>query len=225
MSIRLMSAAWELEIPSTEKMVLMCLCDHASDTGACWPSVATIARKTSKSERTVQAALRWLEREEYFTRDCRNGTSAIYRLDPRKICTPANFAPPQILHEPPQISHPTPAKSAPKPSLNHQEPSRDMSADADRLSVPEVVEGWNERLGPVGLPRVVKLTDSRKRQTQRMAKAYPVDDWIAVFAKVEQSPFLRGDNDRGWKADFDFVLNEKNFVKILEGKYDRQQAR
>jgi hypothetical protein len=92
------------------------------------------------------------------------------------------------------------------------------------LSVSEVVEGWNGRATRSGLRTVAKLTDARTRQIRRMAKAYPVEDWQSVFAKVEQSPFLRGQNDRGWKADFDFVLNEKNFVKILEGKYDAQSA-
>jgi len=35
MSIVLLAAAWDLEIGSTEKMVLMCLCDHANAEGAC----------------------------------------------------------------------------------------------------------------------------------------------------------------------------------------------
>jgi hypothetical protein len=109
MSIKLLSASWDLDIGSTEKMVLMSLCDHANDEGLCWPSVATLCRKTSKSERTVQMALRWLEENGYFRRDCRNGTSAKYILDPRKICTPAKSAPPQDFPD-------TPAKSAPKPS-------------------------------------------------------------------------------------------------------------
>lgn len=108
MSIMLLSAAWDLDIASTEKMVLMCLCDFANEEGVCWPSVATIMRKTSKSERTVQTALKWLKDNEFYTLEGRNGTSPRYILDPRKICTPAKSAPPQKLRK-------TPAKSAPKP--------------------------------------------------------------------------------------------------------------
>jgi Helix-turn-helix domain len=107
MSIRLTSAAWDLSIGSTEKFVLMCLCDHANDDGMCWPSVARICEKVSKSERTVQTALKWLSDEGYFT--VRDGVqkSRTYQLDPRKICTP-------------QISHPATfvekhAKVAPHP--------------------------------------------------------------------------------------------------------------
>lgn len=108
MSIKLLSAAWDLDIGSTEKMVLMSLCDFANENGVCWPSVATICRKTSKSERTVQTALKWLKDNGYYTVEGYNGVTPKYILDPRKICTPAEIAPPQKLHE-------TPAKSAPKP--------------------------------------------------------------------------------------------------------------
>ena len=108
MSIKLLSAAWDLDIGSTEQMVLMSLCDFANDQGVCWPSVATICRKTSKSERTVQTALKWLRDNGYYTVEGYNGVTPRYFLDPRKICTPAEIAPPQNLHK-------TPAKSAPKP--------------------------------------------------------------------------------------------------------------
>lgn len=108
MSIKLLSAAWDLDIGSTEKMVLMCLCDFANEQGICWPSVATICRKTSKSERTVQSALKWLKDEGFYRLDGYHDKTPLYRLDPRKICTPAEIAPPQKLQN-------TPAKSAPKP--------------------------------------------------------------------------------------------------------------
>ena len=29
-----------------------------------------------------------------------------------------------------------------------------------------------------------------------------------------------GVNDRGWKADFDFLIKVNNAVKVLEGKYN-----
>jgi hypothetical protein len=44
-----MASAWELDIPSTEKMVLLCLCDFSGDEGVCWPSVPTIARSAARA--------------------------------------------------------------------------------------------------------------------------------------------------------------------------------
>jgi hypothetical protein len=62
MSIRLMSAVWETKLPTSSKMVLLVISDHASDDGTnSWPSVATIARKASLGERQVKRILRELE--------------------------------------------------------------------------------------------------------------------------------------------------------------------
>lgn len=63
-----MAAVWDLEaIESTDKFVLLKLADHADDEGRnAWPSVETIARAICKSERTVQRALRKLERDGWI---------------------------------------------------------------------------------------------------------------------------------------------------------------
>jgi len=84
-SIKLLSAAWDLDIGSTEKMVLMSLCDFANEQGTCWPSVATICRKTSKSERTVQTALKWLKDNGYFEINGYHKQTPLYELDAAKI--------------------------------------------------------------------------------------------------------------------------------------------
>lgn len=135
MSIKLLSAAWDLDIGSTEKMVLMSLCDFANDQGVCWPSVATICRKTSKSERTVQTALKWLRDNGYFSVEGYNGVTPRYYLDPRKICTPAEIAPPQKLRK-------TPAKSAPKPLRTPKSISKRTHVDKPESVSDEVWRDW-----------------------------------------------------------------------------------
>jgi hypothetical protein len=104
-----MSLVWDAEIPAGEKLVLLALADCANDQGLCWPSVATLAKKTGQSERTVQGALKGLEAAGHLTRDQRVGKGCYYTVNPRNICTPAESAPPQ------KTAH-TPAESAPKPS-------------------------------------------------------------------------------------------------------------
>ncbi len=62
MSIRLMTQVWELDLPLADKMVLLVIADHASDDGTnSYPSVGTIARKSSMSSRNVQRCLSRLE--------------------------------------------------------------------------------------------------------------------------------------------------------------------
>ena len=121
MSIALMTEAWKTDMPTGRKFVLLALCDNANDQGECYPSIQRIAGKCSMCERAVQGHLADLEQAGMVVRDIRRGRSTLYRINPRRFCTPAENAPPQILH-------PTPAESAPitvteplsKPSLNRQ---------------------------------------------------------------------------------------------------------
>ena len=147
MSIALMTEAWKTDMPSGRKFVLLSLCDNANDQGECFPSVSMIAQRCSMGERTVQAHISDLENMGILTRMERSGRSSIYRINPRKFCTPADFAPPQISHPtpadsappPPQISHPTPADFAPitikEPSIEPKgNPKKETLARPDDVS-------------------------------------------------------------------------------------------
>ena len=62
MSIRLMAAVFDQDLPSTEKLVLLAMADHADDNGRnCFPSIPRIARKASMTRRGVQKVLRRLQ--------------------------------------------------------------------------------------------------------------------------------------------------------------------
>lgn len=70
-----------------------------------------------------------------------------------------------------------------------------------------------------------KLTDVRKRAfTARMKDFKTLEDWSAYFTTINNTPFLFGDNDRGWAANIDWILKPKNMVKIVEGAYDRKKV-
>jgi len=110
----------------------------------------------------------------------------------------------------------------PPPPQERKEPKGSSASGDAPLAVDEVLEGWNILAAKHGLSQVRKLTDQRRRKVTAQARRFPVPDWQSVFGKISQSPFLRGENRQGWRCDFDFILSEGNFVKILEGKYDQQ---
>lgn len=70
-------------------------------------------------------------------------------------------------------------------------------------------------------PKCISLSDKRKKAIDARWKEYGQD--LQVFAKLftlaEESDFLKGKNDRNWSATFDWMLNQNNMVKVLEGKY------
>ena len=103
-----MTAVWDIDLPDSQKIVLLALADCANDEGLAWPSISTMARKCSKSERTVQSVIKELVAAGHLTRNEVVGHGCRYQLHPRRICTPARIAPPQGLH-------PTPAAVAGHP--------------------------------------------------------------------------------------------------------------
>ena len=100
-----------------------------------------------------------------------------------------------------------------------------------KAPVTDIYDAYNEVLGDK-LPRALILTDARKRDiaarwnellnTEHKGKLRysGIDDglhwWKRLFAKVTLNPHWVGENDRGWRADLDWIINKKNFVKVLE---------
>ena len=77
------------------------------------------------------------------------------------------------------------------------------------------------------LPKVLKLSDKRrlKIRVRFEEMGYSYETMQQIFDKAEASRFIRGDNNRGWRADFDWIFtNGSNWVKILEGKYDNKPS-
>lgn len=65
----------------------------------------------------------------------------------------------------------------------------------------------------------IRVTESRKSKIRTRVRE-PSFDFIEILKKITKSAFLKGDNDRGWKVDFDFIMeNDSNYIKILEEKY------
>ncbi len=46
-----------------------------------------------------------------------------------------------------------------------------------------------------------------------------VQYWTELFHYVRQSSHLMGNNNRGWKANIDFIIRESSFLKLTEGQY------
>src|SRR5262245_44259681 len=77
----------------------------------------------------------------------------------------------------------------------------------DEFSVSMAVKAWNALAERCGLPECNKLTPARKQKLlARLRENGGCDGWTRALAAVERSAFCRGDNNRGWRASFDFIL-------------------
>lgn len=78
-------------------------------------------------------------------------------------------------------------------------------------------------------PNLIKIrerTETRKKAIKATWGKHPdITYFQELFQKANESSFLAGNNDRGFKADFDWVLKPNNAIKIMEGRYqDREPA-
>lgn len=113
----------------------------------------------------------------------------------------------------PQISEIEIGQEAPQPAN-----------DTPGVEPSHVIDEWNKIAVAKGLPQVKAITGSRLRQLNARIREHSLSDWMDAFDAIERNPWMHGDNDRGWRADFDFMLQPSSFQKLIEGSYDRAQS-
>ena len=85
-----------------------------------------------------------------------------------------------------------------------------------------ILNAYNDNCG--SLPKVAKLTEKRRRAIRLcVEQGFSDDDFCAAFKKAASTPFLTGDNDRKWRANFDFIVKPDNLQRIIEGAYGSGQ--
>ncbi|MCT4143029.1 hypothetical protein HZP66_02165 [Elizabethkingia anophelis] len=81
----------------------------------------------------------------------------------------------------------------------------------------EIIEYFHEQCSL--LPKVQIVGETRKKAIKARIKDVGVERVMQVIRLTGESSFLNGENDRGWSADFDWIMKPTNFTKILEGNY------
>ena len=86
--------------------------------------------------------------------------------------------------------------------------------------VKDLAQLWNEKAPPelsrVNLPFTRKESDLNK--IRDAVKRHPTKEWWErVILMLYNLPFVRGENDRGWKITLDVMVRDAE--KILDGKY------
>ncbi len=78
----------------------------------------------------------------------------------------------------------------------------------------------------ISFPAIKKIDGERRKAVAARWRTYKtLDTFEQLFTIAESSTFLKGQNDRNWIADFDWMMKASNFSKILEHKYDDRAAK
>jgi hypothetical protein len=210
-----MTRVWDLDLPDSDKIVLLALADCANDEGHCWPSVASLVRKCTKSERTIQSSIKRLVDEGLLLRREVPGKGCNYTVLPK---TTAAVAPRSRstgeTTAPAQRTPPTPAAVADKPLNNHQ--------TGDKSPELRVIEAWNEG---GALIECKVLDNSRKQMLRLRLKSHGLATMLEAVRLAKASTFLRGEKGDGRKADINIILQPKTLARVLEGFYGEDESR
>lgn len=84
-----------------------------------------------------------------------------------------------------------------------------------------VIDAFNDAVEDK-LPTVKKLTTARKNAVKNLLKEFeePTFQNLAnyFYDFVDNAkPFYFGENDRNWKADFDYIIKPATYLKVIEG--------
>ena len=100
------------------------------------------------------------------------------------------------------------------------------TATSSRGEIPysQILKEYNQLCETTNLRPIRSITGKRKTQTAAQFKEYGLSGFFNAFEKIAASIFLCGGGDRGWKADFDWLISPANMQKVLEGKYGNDQC-
>jgi len=73
------------------------------------------------------------------------------------------------------------------------------------------------------IPKVTAISPRRTASLHARLKEYGADKVKTAITKAAESNFLSGDNGRGFRASFDWIMRPNNFPKVLEGNYDNRE--
>lgn len=245
MNISAFALIWRMDFEtSTHKLIMLTLARWAGEGGLVRTRKAQIAKSACCHPKTVQRLLIDLEKSGHVRvhpQAVGDGrvVMSIYQLTlSGQIDTTEDvdlvdaevlqkIASLDILSAGGRILHPQTGLSVPQ-SGPTTPPSVDSSVDSsveemrmDKMSSArsEAVAIWNEMAKANRLAEVTKLTEKRKRRLDDRLKSAGIDGWRLAVGRVAGSKWMcEGSASRpNWRATFDFLVQEDQFQKLLEG--------
>ena len=208
------------------KIVLYWLADHLNgETGQCNPSINRLAECCEMSRRSVETHLQDLAASRHIAikntyRDKGGKTSNSYMLLLSESDTQnLRMGSAKSAHGDTQNLR---MKNLGTLNLGNEplEPNGSLSLDMPD-DTKTAFDMFNELADEIGLPVAKVLSKKRKASLKaRLAEAGGIEGWRSAMDKVRASPLCTGNNNRGWVADLDFILQQSSFTKLMEGSYD-----
>ena len=106
-----------------------------------------------------------------------------------------------------------------KPDSIEEIPPKSPKGGPSPLDALKAFEAYNATALRCGLPQASTMSKDRQRKIIARLRDYGLDGWAKALANVEKSSFLTGKNDRGWRANLDWLVGPEKFGKVHDGSY------
>jgi predicted phage replisome organizer len=83
---------------------------------------------------------------------------------------------------------------------------------------------WNKLNEPITNIMTLNSGTNRHNMTKARIAEYGLDTIVNAIESINNSEFLKGNNDRGWIITYDWFIKPNNFLKVAEGNYIDQTS-
>lgn len=239
--------AWSLNLPSSQKLLLLSLADRADEQHCCYPSIQRLVSDTGLERKTIGKGINQMI-EEGLIRDTGERKGPTKRVRVLQLNIGSKFTQKRndtengnvtkigtlndpkngILNDPKigtqnQSLEPNIEPKTPLPPTGGYEGAF-LQSQKTKTAPPDyqaVLQAYNDAAGN-RLPNASTLNDSRRRAIKRLLGelAEPTPEAAGKYFQyfIETAkPFYFGENPRQWQASFDYLLRSDTLLKTREG--------
>jgi DNA-binding transcriptional regulator YhcF (GntR family) len=108
-------------------------------------------------------------------------------------------------------------------SLRSGSSSSATTCESDEMNFLAFMDFFNCTIQENGaqIPTITVMTPQRRQAVGARVREYGKDALRRAVINAATAPFLNGAGDKAWVADFNWIFKPLNFVKVLEGNYNR----
>lgn len=193
MSVRIMAAVWELDVSSTDKLVMLALADWSNDDGMCWPSMKQLADKSGLTDRAIRASVGRMVDAGHLSRKDNPGKGVFYTVHPGTTFRPEQASPRNEVPETPERRSANTSRTI----IPSEAKASSGKRARDEFPCPDGVDqiDWDALKANRKAKRAA-LSEGAHRQISRKLEAWARDGW-------PPGPIVAHAAERGWTSVFE----------------------